>query len=415
MSTTELIITPDLDEAGIAAAVDAWLLAHLPDDWRAAAEAGDRAAVGTLLADEARTTDWFTTLGESGLATPSWPVEHGGFGLPASGAGVVVERLQRYRAERPERDFVGLALAGATILEWGTDEQKQRYLPPLRRGQELWCQLFSEPGAGSDLAGLATRAVPRDDGTWLVTGQKVWSSYAHLADVGLLMARTDPTAPKHRGITYFLLDMRSPGVTARPLRQMTGDAEFNEVFLDDVVVPDTARLGPVGQGWAVAISTLMAERNGLSGRPAVGPGESDRLVAAAVASGAWDDPLLRDRLVAAFVAERVLQTATVHSFARAGSGAPTAEGSIRKLSLAALTETLGELGTEIGADPAAALAWPADGPIPPATHAFLASKTYSIAGGTSEIQRNIIAERLLGLPKEPDPEAALPFSERGRT
>jgi alkylation response protein AidB-like acyl-CoA dehydrogenase len=226
----------------------------------------------------------------------------------------------------------------------------------------------------------------------------------------MLLARTDPAAPKHRGITYFLLDMRTPGVDPRPLRQMTGEAEFNEVFFDEVVIPDSARLGPVGQGWAVAISTLMQERNGLSGRPAVGEGETERVVAQALATGAWQDPLLRDRLVSAFVDERVLQMATVRSFTETGAEPPTAEGSIRKLAHAVFTESLSRLGSELAPD---ALAWE-PGAVPEAVHQFLAAKTYSIAGGTSEIQRNIIAERLLGLPKDPDPERNLPFSQRGR-
>ena len=397
-------------DEGLAAAVDAWLREHLPADWLAAADAGRWAEVDAILADPERAGPWYDLLGDSGLAIATWPRDQGGLGLTADRAAVVTETLRRYRAERHNRDFVGLALGGPTILEWGTDQQKADRLPPLARARELWCQLFSEPGAGSDLASLSTRAVQREDGNWVVNGQKVWSSYAQYADYGMLLARTDPEAPKHRGITYFLLDMRTPGVTPRPLQQMTGDAEFNEVFLDDVVVPDSARLGPVGQGWAVAITTLMQERNGLSGRPAVGAGEVEELVADAQANGGWADPLLRDRLLQAFVAERVLQMATVRSFTETGAEAPTAEGSIRKLAHAELSESLGQLGSELIPD---ALAWE-PGERPEGVYRFLGSKTYSIAGGTSEIQRNIIAERLLGLPKDPDPERHLPFSQRGR-
>jgi alkylation response protein AidB-like acyl-CoA dehydrogenase len=405
-----LDLAADLPDEQLAAAVDGWLRENLPADWLAAADAGRWSEVAAILADPERAAAWYDVLGDAGLATPTWPREHGGLGMTADRAAVVSEQVHRYRAERHNRDFVGLALAGPTVLEWGTDEQKAERLPGLRRGRELWCQLFSEPGAGSDLAGLSTRAVQREDGSWVVNGQKVWSSNAHLADYGMLMARTDPDAPKHRGITYFLLDMRTPGVDPRPLRQMTGDAEFNEVFLDEVVVPDSARLGPVGQGWAVAITTLMQERNGLSGRPAVGEGETERVVAHAVETGGWQDPLLRDRLVQAFVDERVLQMATVRSFTETGAEQPTAEGSIRKLAHAVLSESLARLGSEVAPD---ALAWE-PGELPEAVHRFLAGKIYSIAGGTSEIQRNIIAERLLGLPKDPDPERNLPFSQRGR-
>ncbi|MCW2504157.1 MAG: Acyl-CoA dehydrogenase [Actinomycetia bacterium] len=398
-------------EADLADAVGAWLRENLPPDWLAAVDAGDHAAVERIRADPGRRAAWFDVLGASGLATPTWPWGQGGLGLTADRASIVTEQLVRYRAERPNQDFVGLTLAGPTILEWGTDEQKAARLPALARGRELWCQLFSEPGAGSDLAALSTRAVQREDSSWLVNGQKVWNSYAHLADFGLLMARTDPAAPKHRGITYFLLDMRTPGVEPRPLKQMTGNAEFNETFLTDVVVPDSARLGPVNQGWAVAITTLMQERNGLSGRPVVGQGESDRLVGRALTTGAWRDPLLRDRLVSAFVEERALQMTTIRGFVAAGSGAPTAEGSIRKLAHATLSEKLGVLGTEL--EPDGAVAWDA-GERPVAVDAFLAMKTYSIAGGTSEIQRNIISERVLGMPKDPDPERHKPFQERSR-
>lgn len=409
--TERVTLAAAASDAEIIAAVEAWLRAHLPEDWQAAVVRGDLAAVEVIREDPERGAAWFDLLGDSGLATPTWPVEHGGLGLPADRGAVVTETLARYRAERHDRDFVGLVLAGHTILEWGSPEQKAERLPALRRGREFWCQLFSEPGAGSDLAGLSTRAVQQPDGTWLINGQKVWNSYAHLADFGLLMARTDPAAPKHRGITYFLLDMRTPGVEPRPLKQMTGNAEFNETFLTDVVVPDSARIGPVNQGWSVAITTLMQERNGLSGRPAVGPGEADELVGRAVGNGSWEDPVLRDRLIEAYVEEKVLQMTTVRSFVASGDAAPNAEGSIRKLAHSVLAEKLGVLGTDLEAD--GAVAWdPAEGS--EAADRFLAMKTYSIAGGTSEIQRNIIAERVLGLPKDPDPERHVPFNERSR-
>lgn len=209
--------------------------------------------------------DWYRRLGQAGWSTPTWPAQYGGRGLSRDEGGAVVEELRRRGVDRPEEDFVGVWLAGPTILEWGTDEQRETYLRPLALGEHRWCQLFSEPGAGSDLASLSTSAVRIDGDRWLVNGQKIWSSFARRADYGLLMARTDPTLPKHAGITCFLLDMRTPGVEVRPLRQMTGDAEFNEVFLTDVVVPDSARLGPLNPGWKVGISTLMQERNSLTG------------------------------------------------------------------------------------------------------------------------------------------------------
>lgn len=393
----------------LAARVREWLETHLPVAWRAAALAGDRHALSAITADEA--THWYAALGRAGLATPTWPVEYGGLGLAADGAAVVNDELARLRTGRPESDFVGVALAGPTIIEWGSDQQKARYLRPLALGEERWCQLFSEPGAGSDLAALTTRAGRNTDGDWVVNGQKVWSSFSDKADLGLLMARTDPDVPKHRGITYFLLDMHSPGVEVRPLRQLNGHSEFGEVFLSDVVVPDSARLGPENAGWSVAMTTLMQERSGLSGRPGVGPGRADLLARRAKETGAWDDPVLRDRLMRAFVTERALQMATVRAFADLGAREPGAEGSIRKLAHGQLDTELALLATDV--EPGGATATDesdVDGAA--AVEAFLSGKILSIAGGTSEIQRNIIGERVLGLPRDRDPYAEVPFRER---
>ncbi|MGD0245154.1 MAG: acyl-CoA dehydrogenase family protein [Streptosporangiaceae bacterium] len=398
----------DLD--ALAARVRSWLEEHLPAPWLQAALDRDQAALARILADPAVAKEWYAELGESGLATPGWPAEYGGLGLTADAAAVITDELARLRADRPADEFIGLGLAGPTIIEWGSDEQKQRFLKPLTLGQHRWCQLFSEPGAGSDLASLRTRAV-RDGSSWVVNGQKVWSSYSDRADFGLLMARTDPSQPKHRGITYFLLDMHSPGVEVRPLRQLNGSSEFGEVFFTDVAVPDTDRLGPEGLGWSVGISTLMQERSGLSGRPGVGPGQADAIATRARQTGAWTDPVLRDRIMQAFITERALQMATVRAFAALGRAEPGAEGSIRKLTHAQLEVTLGLLATE--AEPGDAIAWEAsDENAAAAVHDFLSGKILSIAGGTSEIQRNIIGERVLGLPRDRDPYASTPFQER---
>ena len=405
-----------LDLDALAARVSGWLQEHLPEPWRQAARDGDRRALARLLADPATTSAGFAKLGDSGLATPGWPAEYGGLGLAADAAAVVSDELARWQAGRPAEDFVGLALGGPTIIEWGSEDQKQRFLRPLARGEHRWCQLFSEPGAGSDLASLRTRAVRVAEagdkgGAWVVNGQKVWSSYSDRADYGLLMARTDPAQPKHRGITYFLLDMHSPGVEVRPLRQLNGQSEFGEVFFTDVVVPDDDRLGPEGRGWSVAMTTLMAERSGLSGRPGVGPGQADAIATRARQTGAWDDPVIRDQIMQAFVAERALQMATVRAFAALGRSEPGAEGSIRKLMHAQLEVTLGVLATEV--EPGDAIAWAAPGDdAAAAAEAFLSAKILSIAGGTSEIQRNIIGERVLGLPRDGDPYANQPFDQR---
>lgn len=352
---------------------------------------------------------WYRRLGEAGWATPTWPTEYGGRGLGRDEGGAAVEELRRRGVDRPEEDFVGVWLAGPTILQWGSDEQRDTYLPPLARGEHRWCQLFSEPGAGSDLASLSTSAVRIDDDRWLVNGQKIWSSFANTADFGLLMARTHPTLPKHGGITYFLLDMRSPGVEVRPLRQMTGDAEFNEVFLTDVVVPDSARLGPLNGGWKVGISTLMQERNSLTGPPVVGPGVADQLIGEAVASGAWQDADVRDRLQHMLVDERALQSASFRASVAANRD-PGAIDSIRKLVSADLHERAGRIRVDLR--PELTIGWAADAEMPAGTRSFLEMKKYCIAGGTSEIQRNIIAERVLGLPREADPDRNKPFNQR---
>jgi alkylation response protein AidB-like acyl-CoA dehydrogenase len=399
-------------EEEVAAAAERWLHENLPPSWLKAVLDGDREVVAAHRADAEGMRAWFAMLGDSGLATPSWPREHGGLGLSADQAGAISDVLLSYSADHDAPAFIGRGLAAPTILIHGTEEQKRRFLPGIRRGEVQWCQLFSEPGAGSDLAALATRAERQEDGTWRVNGQKVWNSYAHFADWGILMARTDPTLPKHRGISYFLVDMRTPGVQPRPLRQMNGDAEFNEVFLDGVVLPEDALLGGLNNGWAVGITTLMQERNGLSGRPGVGEGRAEELARLAARTGTWADPLLRDRLLSYLVEERVLQMTTVRAFVETGTGPVGAEGSIRKLVSSSLQEAAGVLAAE--ADPVGVLGWPAGSGLPGSAYDFLTMKQTSIAGGTSEIQRNIIAERVLGLPKDPDPEKDLPFNQRSR-
>jgi 3-oxochol-4-en-24-oyl-CoA dehydrogenase len=382
-------------------------------EWLAANPAGDitgdapAPAPGEKYSPARR--DWYRRLGEAGWATPTWPARYGGRGMSRDAGGAVVEELRRRGLDRPEEDFVGVWLAGPTILEWGDDRQRETYLRALAIGEHRWCQLFSEPGAGSDLASLSTSAVRIDDDRWLVNGQKIWSSFANTADFGLLMARTDPTLPKHGGITYFLLDMRTPGVDVRPLRQMTGDAEFNEVFLTDVVVPDSARLGPPGAGWKVGISTLMQERNSLTGPPVVGPGVADQLIAEAVRSDAWHNFDVRDRLQRMLVDERTLQTASLRASVTPDRN-PGAIDSIRKLVSADLHERAGRIRVDL--QPDLSLGWPVDAEMPSGTRSFLEMKKYCIAGGTSEIQRNIIAERVLGLPREADPDRNQPFNQR---
>jgi alkylation response protein AidB-like acyl-CoA dehydrogenase len=381
-----------------------WLADNLTDE-----VAADNAAPAAGQKYTPGRRDWYRRLGEAGWSTPTWPAHCGGRGMGRDDGGAVVEELRRRGVDRPEEDFVGVWLAGPTILQWGTDKQREAYLRPLALGEHRWCQLFSEPGAGSDLASLATTAVRIEGDRWLVNGQKIWSSFAQTADFGLLMARTDPTLPKHAGITYFLLDMRTPGVEVRPLRQMTGDAEFNEVFLTDVVVPDSARLGPLNAGWKVGISTLMQERNSLTGPPVVGPGVADQLIAEAVDGGAWQNADVRDRLQRMLVDERALQAASFRASVTPDRN-PGAIDSVRKLVSADLHERAGRVRIDLR--PEYSLGWPEDAEMPSGTRSFLEMKKYCIAGGTSEIQRNIIAERVLGLPRETDPDRDKPFNQR---
>ena len=374
------------DEAGLRDHVRTWLDAELPASWPDV--------------DDATRADFYARLGSAGLATPGWPREHGGLALPPDLAGAVEDEVVAAGAARPAVDFVGLVLAGPTLQAWGTDLQKERFLVPLARGEHFWCQLFSEPGAGSDLAGLSTRAERLPDGRWRVNGQKVWSSLAHRADFGLLLARTGGPDSGHAGITYFVLDMRTSGVEVRPLRQITGEYEFDEVFFTDVVIDDEMRVGDVGAGWKVATSTLMAERTGLSGRPAIGDGKADRLVARARATGAWSDEVLRDALVSAWVDERVLEMTNLRAFVARRDGTAGAEGSVTKLAQSELLQRLALLGSKV--DPADGVAWAEeDVQAEAAAYDFLYCRAYTIAGGTSEIQRNIIGERVLGLPREP--------------
>jgi 3-oxochol-4-en-24-oyl-CoA dehydrogenase len=385
MTAAPTLVLPT-DEEQLREAVRRWLDEHLPAGWPEV--------------DAAVRRDFLRELGAAGLNTPSWPRELGGLGLDATHSAAVESELAARDAAWPPTHIVPLALAGPTLLQWGTPEQQARFVPRIAAGDEFWCQLFSEPGAGSDLASLTTRAERQEDGSWLVNGQKVWSSLAHEADFGILLARTGGPRSGHAELTFFVLDMRTPGVDVRPLIQITGDDEFDEVFFTDVVIPDAMRVGDVGQGWQVAISTLMAERNGLSGRPDVGSGRSDVLVQRALESGAWADARLRDDLVSLWVEERVLEMTNLRAFLRRRDGTPGAEGSVTKLVQSEWLQRLALLGTEV--DPAASVAWDAsDERAAAAAHSFLYSRAYTIAGGTSEIQRNIIGERVLGLPKEP--------------
>ena len=394
-----------------------WLADHLPAGWMEAIDDGDGAKVSALRAD-LDDAAWCTEFGESGFATPTWPADYGaGLSLAPGQARAVNEVLNQYRVPRPT-NIIGIGMGGPTVIAWGSEELKQRFLRGIATNEEIWCQLFSEPGAGSDVAGLSTRA-ERDGDEWVVNGQKVWTSLAHLARYGMLLARTDPDQPKHKGLSYFVIDMHQPGVEVRPLRQITGDAEFNEVFFENARIPDAWRLGSVGDGWRVAITTLMNERVSLSGPGSVsgdtiGGSPVERIIAR---FAPVSDPLLRQRLAAAWIDHRVIALNNQRAADRRRSGAEAGpEGSITKLQSAEFNQRLQKLAVDL--EGVNGVAWDGKGLTAEATlsfasggladdprtvaRGFLRAQANTIEGGTSSIMRNILGERVLALPKEPD-------------
>ncbi|WP_344630570.1 acyl-CoA dehydrogenase family protein [Streptomyces glaucosporus] len=382
---------------------------------RALLAAHDPAATGRL--------DFLRARYDAGLAWVHFPHGLGGLDAPRSLQAVVDAELAAAGApdNDPGRNGIGLGMAAPTILRYGTEEQKKRFLRPLWTGEEVWCQLFSEPGAGSDLAALATRAV-RDGDTWVVDGQKVWTSSAHNARWAILIARTDPDVPKHRGITYFVCDMTDPGVEVRPLRQITGEAEFNEVFLTGVRIPDAHRLGGVGEGWKVAQTTLNNERVAIGGQRM--PRESGMV--GKVAATWRERPELRthglhQRLLSGWVGAEVARLTGERLRQQLAAGHPGPEGAGMKLAFARLAQELSGLEVELlGEEGLAYDDWTMRRPETvdftgrEAGYRYLRAKGNSIEGGTSEVLRNIIAERVLGLPAEPRTDKDVPWKELAR-
>ncbi|AXE24331.1 acyl-CoA dehydrogenase [Streptomyces globosus] len=362
---------------------------------------------------------------DAGLAWVHYPEGLGGLGAPRSLQAAVDAELAAAGApdNDPRRIGIGLGMAAPTILAHGTAEQKQRFLRPLWTGEEVWCQLFSEPGAGSDLAALGTRAVLDEAaGEWIVDGQKVWTSSAHTARWGILLARTDPGLPKHRGISFFVCDMHAPGVEVRPLRQITGEAEFNEVFLTGVRIPDAHRIGDAGQGWEVARTTLMNERVSIGGMriPREG-GMIGRL------AEAWRERPDRrthahhQRLLGLWVEAEVARLAAERLRQQLAAGQPGPEGSGMKLTFARLNQEISGLEVEfLGEDGLSYGDWEMTRPDTvdftgrDAGYRYLRAKGNSIEGGTSEILLNIVAERVLGLPAEPRDDKDVPWKDLAR-
>ncbi len=368
--------------------------------------------------------DFLNARFDAGLAWVHYPEGLGGLGLSRSLQQVVDAEFAAAGSpgHDAERNAIGLGMAAPTILAYGTDEQQRRWLRELWTGREIWCQLFSEPGAGSDLASLATRAV-RDGDSWVATGQKVWTSLAQVAKRGLLLARSDPDVPKHQGLTYFAVDMTAPGVEVRPLRQITGEAEFNEVFLTDVRIADADRIGPVGEGWKVANATLMSERVNI-GASRAAPREGGMI--GPVAATWRSRPELRtvglhDRLLRLWTEAEVARLAGERMRQQLAAGKPGPEGSAAKLVFARLNQEISGLDVELNAgDGLRYDDWSMRRPEHSTFfgrgpgYRYLRARGNSIEGGTSEILRNIIAERVLGLPPEPRVDKDVPWKDLPR-
>ena len=378
----------------------------LPTGWEGSVRAGRDDEVQRLK-ETVDNRSIVAELGRAGWVAPHYAREHGGRGLSRTDAKEALSLLVAWEVPHVPRGS-GLPLAAPTIQQWASDEAKRRFLPKLLTGEERWCQLFSEPGAGSDMASLATTAV-RDGDEWIVNGQKVWTTFGHESEMAMLIPRTDPDQPKHAGITYFGLDMRAEGVEVRALINMAGQREFNEVFLTNVRIPDADRISPVGEGWAAAMTTLGAERHALSGTRKKRKASDEILggkpfaeVRAMAGSRELSDPS-RQKIVSAYISDRLLAMTAERARARAASGQPAGpEGSITKIAKASTNQRLQELALDLlGPD---ATAWDLDDEEAKEwTTQFLRTRANSIEGGTSEIQRNIVGERVLGLPREPDP------------
>ncbi len=399
------------DQAAFRARLRAWLDANAKPK---AHEAAPLSVMGGYRDDSAGIEEakrWQATLADAGWAAIHWPAEHGGRDASAIESMILSDELARY--DVPDTIFaIGVAMIGPTLIEHASDELKARYLEPMRRGEEIWCQLWSEPGAGSDLASLATRA-ERDGDEYVLNGQKVWTSGAHYCDFGLGIFRTDPAAPKRKGISCLIVDLRAPGIEIRPLRQITGAAHFNEVFFTDVRVPVTNLVGEEHDGWNVARTTLMNERHATGALSSASTGWH-ALLGAARAAGVTRDPLVRQRLAEVYALGRIFELTTSRVRAAMARGAiPGPEGSILKLAIAHLGTRLADVGTTLLGPGGQLLgdAAPEGGRWP---EALLGSFAMHIGGGTDEVQRNIVGEVVLGLPREPDPTKDLRFGELPR-
>lgn len=395
------------EEAAFRAEVRAWLAAHAEPRRHPRDFVGDGLPPAERLA-AARA--WQAKKAAAGYAAITWPREFGGRG------GSVVEQLIFQEEERHWRSTfgyfeIGLGMCLPTLMEHGSDTHRSRHLRPGLYGQEIWCQLFSEPAAGSDLAGVLTRARRDGDGdAWIVDGQKTWTTGAQFSDFGLLLARTDPTLPKHAGLTMFFVDMKSPGIEVRPIRQMAGESEFNEVFLTGVRVPDAQRLGAVGAGWKVALTTLMNER--LTVGTETGLAGADALLRSVHELGYLDDSSVVEQLADAWIVDEGLRLHRCRTLTALARGAqPGPEQSIGKLLKASLSQRIARLALDLRGVEGLVAESDATSPWAALQRTWSWSAAMRIAGGTDQILRNVIAERVLGLPEEFRPDKGLPFKE----
>jgi len=394
----------------------AWLHDNLAAGWMEAADAGDDGALEAVKADSGfNPFAWQGTIGRSPYAAPLWPKEYGGLSGEVWMQAVIRSELVRYRLPTVSINLLGVGLAGPTLIEHGTGAQKERYLRKILSGEEIWCQLFSEPGSGSDLASLSTRAL-RDGDEWVVNGQKVWTTIAQFAHYGMLLARTDPDVPKHEGLSYFILDMKSPGVDVRPLKQLTGSSEFNEVFLSDVRVPDANRVGTVGDGWRCARTTLMNERVALAGislDPVSFSGGVRRDPWQAYVDGIpqRSDPVVRQQLAQFYIESEVKEiTAFRANSARLRGAQPGPEGAVNKVFNAEYNQRRSNFAMD--ANGVGATAWlPGDTRAQARAQTFLRARANTIEGGTSEVLRNQMAERILGLPRDVEVDKDVAWAE----
>ena len=398
--------------------VKEWLRGVLPTGWMDAVDNEDQEAY-----QKARegfdVMAWSKTIGESGYGAPLWPSEYGGLSGEVWMQQIVREELSHYRLPTVGINILGVGLAGPTLIAHGTDEQKRRYLQKILTSEEVWCQLFSEPGSGSDLASCGTRAVRSGD-EWIINGQKVWTSIAQFSKFGMLLARSDTDVPKHEGLSYFIVEMQAPGVEIRPLRQITGSAEFNEVYFTDVRIPDANRVGDVNDGWRVARTTLMNERVALSGLSM-----DPTSMFGGLRKDPWQsfldtipnrtDPKIRQEVAEFFIRKEAKEITSFRANAARMTGAtPGPEGAVGKVYNAELNQYRSNFA--MNAAGPSAIAWePGDSESEGRAHAWLRARANSIEGGTSEVLRNSLGERMLGLPREPEVDRGIPWKEIKRS